>query len=57
VANQVLSWYQSTHDTTLKRDFPTDVDGPGVVPSSNKIQRVLDFGNFVEPVIQVQMKP
>ena len=39
VANQVLSWNQSTCDATLKRDFPTNVVGPGVVPSPNEIRR------------------
>jgi len=31
MANQVLSWYKLTRDTTHKRDFPTNVVGPGVV--------------------------
>ena len=47
-----------TRDTTPKQDFPTNIIGMGVVPSPDKYSEVVEnFGNLVEPLLHVQMKP
>ena len=55
--NQEHSCLQLIRDTTLKLDYLMDVIGLGAFLYTNIFTRGLQFGNLVEPLLQVQMKP